>query len=171
MDGNTARQILILGAQRDHEASAIAAIVWMTWDTLINLGDEIDYLWTGHAKWVQWIYAFIRYAPIIHGGVVLSHYNTTGNSPSRCRALIAYELSFLELLTIAVEIILVIRVFVLYKQNRVLKAFIIIAFAAEIICMMVFISFVIKGQTFTSDCLAATSPRIFIGYWSVMSSL
>ncbi|EKM49218.1 uncharacterized protein PHACADRAFT_214457 [Phanerochaete carnosa HHB-10118-sp] len=60
-------------------------------------------------------------------------------------------------------------VFVLYKQNRVLKAFIIIAFAAEIICMMVFISFVIKGQTFTSDCLAATSPRIFIGYW--LSSL
>lgn len=41
--------------------------------------------------------------------IVLSHYGTTGNSASRCRALIAYELSFLELLTIAVEIILVIR--------------------------------------------------------------
>ena len=40
---------------------------------------------------------------------VLSHYGSTGNPPSRCRAYIAYELSFLELLTIAVEIILVIR--------------------------------------------------------------
>lgn len=101
--------------------------------------------------------------------------------------MIAYELSFLELLTIAVEIILAIRgapchfadlpmltcetVFVLYKQNRVLKAFIIVAFTAEIISMMVLISFVIKGQTFTPDCLAATSPRIFIGYWSVLPCL
>lgn len=154
----------------------------MTWDTLINLGDEVEYLWKGHTKWVQWMYAFIRYAPIVHGGyalppfigtstwwgacsIVLSHYNSTGNPAWRCRAYIAYELSFLELLTICVEIVLMIRVFVLYKQNRFLKAFIITAFIAEIICMMVLISFVAKDQTFTSDCLAATSPRIFVGYW------
>ncbi|GJE92107.1 hypothetical protein PsYK624_082600 [Phanerochaete sordida] len=160
-----AHQILVLGAQRDHEASSIAAIAWMTWDTLINLGDEVEYLWKGHAKWVQWVYAFIRYAPIVHGGVVLSHYSSKNNPPDRCRGYIAYELAFLELLTIAVEIVLMIRVFVLYKQNRFLKAFIITAFIAEIICMMVLISFVAKGQTFTSDCLAATSPRVFVGYW------
>lgn len=169
MDDAFARQIAILSAKRDHEACAIAAIVWMIWDTIINWEDEVRYLWRGHARWVQWMYAFIRYAPIIHGGYVLSHYNTTGNPPARCRAYIAYELSFLELLTIAVEIILVIRVFVLYKQNRILKAAIIAAFVAEIICMMVLVSFVIKGQTFTDDCIAATSPRIFIAYW--LSSL
>lgn len=64
-----------------------------------------------------------------------------------------------------------VAVFVLYKQNRILKAIIITAFVAEVICMMVLVSFVIRGQTFTPDCLAATSPRIFVGYWWVPSIL
>ena len=56
-------------------------------------------------------------------------------------------------------------VFVLYKQNRILKAIILAAFAAEVCGMIILVSFVIRGQTFTDDCIAATSPRIFIPYW------
>ena len=56
-------------------------------------------------------------------------------------------------------------VFALYKQDPVIKAVIIAAFAAEIMAMTILVSFVIREQTFAPDCIAATSPRIFIAYW------
>ena len=61
--------------------------------------------------------------------------------------------------------LILIIVFVLYKQNTALKAFILTAFAVEVVGMMVLVSFVIEEQTFVSNCIAATSPRIFVGYW------
>ena len=91
----------------------------------------------------------------------------------------------MEALTIAVEVILMIRgqfspfrvtsiephklglVFVLYKQNRILRAVILVAFAAEVVSMIVTISFVIKGQHYTDDCIGDASPEIFVGYWCV----
>ncbi|KIP08568.1 hypothetical protein PHLGIDRAFT_376883 [Phlebiopsis gigantea 11061_1 CR5-6] len=143
-------------------------MAWMTWDTIINLADEVDYLWRGDVSWVKWIYTFIRYAPILHAGIVINHYGTKGNSSSTCKAYIAYELAFLEALTMAVEVILMIRVFVLYKLNQILRVVILVAFLAEVVSMIVTISFVIIGQHYTDDCIGDASPEIFVGYWCVL---
>lgn len=41
------------------------------------------------------------------------------------------------------------------------------AFAAEVITMVTVLALMIPKQTFTPDCLVASSPRIFIAYWQV----
>lgn len=170
----------------------------------VSTHSELHHTWRGHATWVKWIYAFIRYSPAIHGRWAVScchiwacssSYADRARSAlffaekpgSKCHALIAYELSYFELLTLTVEIVLVARgkflidlhrasylsacdviVSALYKHNKTLNTIILVTFAAEVVCMMVLVSFVIKEQTFTADCLVATSPREFVGYWWVV---
>ena len=58
---------------------------------------------------------------------------------------------------------------VLYKQNRVLKGIILAAFMSEVTAMLILISFVIKGQHYTDDCIGDASPEIFVAYWYVQS--
>lgn len=101
--------------------------------------------------------------------------------PSSCRAYVTYKWFGLEVLTICVESILVIRgkilrsairdaslsvtVIALYKQQKVLWTIIVSAFIVEVACMIVILSLVTQEQDFTEECHTSTSPPIFMAYW------
>ncbi|KIP08571.1 hypothetical protein PHLGIDRAFT_377084 [Phlebiopsis gigantea 11061_1 CR5-6] len=149
--------------------STVCATAWILWDTGIHFDVEIECIWQRPASWVKWAYAFIRYAPILHGGALLTLNSNAQFSASGCRGWIYEQLIFEELLTIAVECVLVVRLYVLYNQNKYILWAILLAFIAEVAVMVVSLPIVLPKMSFRPDCLVTSVPGFFAAPW--LSSL
>jgi len=148
---------------------AVAAEMWMIYDTLLNFDNEIQFIWRRPNSWVKWVYAFVRYVPLLNGGGVLALSADKTYPASGCRTWIIDQLVVMEVLTIVVEAILVMRLYALYNQNKAMLIVILVAFLAEITLMIVTLGIVIPNQTFSPSCLAEKSPGIYMMFW--LSSL
>ncbi|KIP08572.1 hypothetical protein PHLGIDRAFT_377107 [Phlebiopsis gigantea 11061_1 CR5-6] len=141
------------------------ATVWLVWDAIIHFDVEVDCIWKRPKSWVKWAYVFVRYTPILHGGALFTLTSKARFSTSGCRGWVYEQLIFVEMLTVVVEGILVMRLYVLYNHNKIILWMIILAFIAEITLMVVCLSVVLPKMTFTPDCLVAHAPGLFIIYW------
>ncbi|KIP08570.1 hypothetical protein PHLGIDRAFT_377029 [Phlebiopsis gigantea 11061_1 CR5-6] len=148
---------------------AVSAVMWMLYDTAIHFDAEVEYIWRRPTTWVKWAYAFVRYVPILNGGAVLALTADRNYSASGCRGWIIDQLVVIELVTVVVEVILVLRVYAIYNHSKVILSMIVLGFISEVALMVTTLVLVIPKQTFTPDCLVAESPRIYIVYW--LSSL
>ncbi|GJE98011.1 hypothetical protein PsYK624_142330 [Phanerochaete sordida] len=146
---------------------AAGVVTWLVWDTVIHLDVEIDSIWRRPRTWVKFLYFFIRYTPIIHTlALVIALGHNHRYSDATCKGWIFYELIYMEVLTLAVEIVLVMRLYALYNANQLVLWAIILAFAAEVAVMVVCLCIVLPGMTFTPACLVAHADGIFVAYWA-----
>lgn len=53
----------------------------------------------------------------------------------------------------------------MYNQNKIIAGLIALGFVAEVALMVTTLALVIPEQTFTPDCLVASSPGIYMAYW------
>lgn len=106
-------------------------------------------------------------------------------SVSGCRGWLYYELIFAEVLTLAVEVILVMRcesqfqpvsaradddlsriqVYVLYSHNKIILGAIVLAMLAEVTIMAVMLGITLPRLVFKSNCIIISDPGIFVGFW------
>ncbi|OBZ77852.1 hypothetical protein A0H81_02424 [Grifola frondosa] len=121
---------IFVAAARDDSYAGVAALTFLTWDVLIHLADEVKYIWHGRNGWMKWIYLFIRHMPIFAQGSTGVHFNSTG-----CRDWIIYQAAVMEAITLAVEIVLIIRVYALYNRNKLVLTIILLLFVMEVTTM------------------------------------
>ena len=57
----------------------------------------------------------------------------------------------------------------MYNESKAVLTLIALFFISEIALMVTTLILVIPTQTFTSDCLVASSPRIYIAYWCAIA--
>ncbi|EKM60668.1 uncharacterized protein PHACADRAFT_203825 [Phanerochaete carnosa HHB-10118-sp] len=148
---------------------AVSAVMWMLYDTAIHFDVEVDCIWRRPQTWVKYAYAFVRYIPILNGGAVLTLTADRTYPSSGCRGWIIDQLVVIECVTVVVEMILIIRVYAMYNRSKIIASIIVLGFAAEVALMVTTLALVIPKQTFTPDCLVASSPGIYMAYW--LSSL
>ncbi|KAJ3534955.1 hypothetical protein NM688_g7048 [Phlebia brevispora] len=141
--------------------SCFAAMIWIAYDVIIHL--DIECIWR-QRSWVQWLYIFIRYAPILHE-TVLHPLLTVQFSIKACRSFIAYQFGFMLALTILVDAVLLMRVFALYNENRFIARLLVTLYVVQNVVSIVLLAIVVPRQTFTSSCEIESSPRIFVAYW------
>ncbi|KAH9852531.1 hypothetical protein C2E23DRAFT_186884 [Lenzites betulinus] len=148
---------------------ACAATAFLVWDALINLDQEVEYIWKGPSSWVKWTYVVIRHAPYLIQGSVLTLVGRAGHvwHNKQCEAWIAYQLVGIEVLTIAVEVVLMIRVYAMYNRNRSVLTLVLVFFAAEITAMWTILGISIPQITFTPQCLITSTPKVFPTYWTI----
>ncbi|GJE98013.1 hypothetical protein PsYK624_142350 [Phanerochaete sordida] len=148
---------------------AVSAVMWMLYDTAIHFDVEVDCIWRRPTTWVKYAYAFVRYVPILNGGAVLALTANLTYPPAGCRGWIIDQLVVIECVTVAVELVLMLRVYAMYNRNKIVGALVGGGFAAEAALMGTTLALVVPRQTFTPDCLVASSPGIYMAYW--LSSL
>ncbi|OCH93363.1 hypothetical protein OBBRIDRAFT_790388 [Obba rivulosa] len=153
--------------------AGVAAFTFIAYDTLIHLPDEIHYIWQAPNTWVNWAYLFIRYVPIFAEGSLITiitsdstgiHFTTRG-----CRDWVIYQGAVVEAITIAVEVILVLRVYALYGRSQLMLAILGALFIGEVAVMINALCHTIPRMTFTPQCIITGAPSIFMSYW--LSSL
>ncbi|KAI0646399.1 hypothetical protein C8Q79DRAFT_667524 [Trametes meyenii] len=148
---------------------ACAATAFLVWDTLINLDREVEYIWSGPNSWVKWTFLLIRHIPYLIQGSVLTLVALSGHvwQPRQCRAWIIYQLVAIEALIIAVEVVLIVRIYAMYSRNRAVLLLVLTLFCAEIGAMCTVLAISIPKITFTTQCLITSTPALFPTYWTI----
>lgn len=99
----------------------VASVALYTYDYLLTLGMELEYIWQGSWNFLKVLYILQRYLPFFDTGtLVLYHHFVSNPSPSRCHYV--YLISgwtFLASMAIS-EIILSFRVWVIWQRSKVL---------------------------------------------------
>ncbi|PCH35513.1 hypothetical protein WOLCODRAFT_166301 [Wolfiporia cocos MD-104 SS10] len=151
--------------------SLCAAFTFILYDTVLNIADEVEYIWKGPRSWTKWAYAFIRHMPYLAQGgmtVLFAHmYSTHLWTQKQCVAWWVYQASVFEGLLIAVEGVFILRICALYSYHRVLTSGILVLYFVEIAAMITVLAVATPVMQFNPECLIVKTPPIFATYWII----
>ncbi|KZT10321.1 uncharacterized protein LAESUDRAFT_673025 [Laetiporus sulphureus 93-53] len=150
---------------------------FLVYDTLIHMGDEVEYIWRGRRSWIKYAYAFIRHVPYL-AEVGLLEMIAPSHSQSahpwrteQCRIWLIFQLTLNETLTVIVEAVLIARIYAMFKDNMLIVATVLTLYLAEIISMITVIALSIpKMEISTSACLIIRTPPVWTSYWIISLS-
>ncbi|CAL1708755.1 unnamed protein product [Somion occarium] len=149
--------------------SNIAALAFLFWDMLINLSDEIEYMWRARNTWVKWAYLYIRHFPIF--GIASMVILNTGVgiagrfTPRQCIGWLVVQGCILLSVVLLVDAILILRIYVLFARNRALLVTLVIAFVIEASSTIICSALAVPRMTLGSKCLILKAPRVYTGNW------
>ncbi|PCH44917.1 hypothetical protein WOLCODRAFT_77953, partial [Wolfiporia cocos MD-104 SS10] len=149
---------------------ATGALTVAMYDMLLNLADEVRSV-LGQRSWIKWTYVFIRHFPWLAQGSIVAllgeFYNQHNWTPSQCRDWIIYEFTVNEALTVAVEAVLIMRIYAMFNNNKAITAIVWALYAAEIITMIIVLAICIPRMVFTDQCTIIYTPTLFTSYWII----
>lgn len=139
---------------------------------MVNLADEIEYIWTGRCSWIRWAYVFVRHFPYLAQISILaliadSLWGSSMHNPIQCRDLLIYELSVNEALTIIVEAVLIIRIYAMFNCDTRILTVVLILYVGEISAMVTVLAISIPRMEFTTGCIITYAPSVFTSYWMI----
>ncbi|KAJ3553304.1 hypothetical protein NM688_g3686 [Phlebia brevispora] len=164
-----ASQDAILSDRQAVSWAATAALTWMAWDTIIHWDAEMECIWQRPKSWVKVAYIIVRYLPIFNMGATATMNMPIHFSSAGCLGWVVDQLVFMEIVTIVVEVILVMRLYILYNRNKVILWTIVILFAVEIAVMISALAVSLPKITFEGHCYVLSAPSFYAAYW--MASL
>ncbi|CAL1708757.1 unnamed protein product [Somion occarium] len=149
--------------------TVVAALTFLFWDMLINLSDEIHYIWRARNTWVKWSYLYVRHFPIfgigstmvLNAGVSVAERFT----PRQCIGWLVVQGYTLLSVVLLVDAILILRIYVLFARNRALLVTLLIAFAIETSSMIICAVLAIPKMVVASECLILKTPAVYAGSW------
>jgi len=154
--------------------SEVAAVTILTYDILINFGDEVELIWKNTWTPAKWMYIVARYVPWLFQLALLAIEidGTTGLffSESQCSQWQIVQAVILQLIITTVDIILMTRVYALYNRSTPLISILIFLFIGEISYLSYLLSIVTPQLEFNSECFVTKSPEVFIAYWIISLS-
>ncbi|RPD65625.1 hypothetical protein L226DRAFT_237225 [Lentinus tigrinus ALCF2SS1-7] len=146
--------------------AGVASLSFVLYDILLNLGDEIELIWTGPACWARLLYLVVRYVPlcVLCSLIMLIVHGITW-TPERCLIMVVYQNVAIQSLTLAVELILLSRVYAMYNRNRILLLSLAAFLVAEVGSMIGILSITTPKFRMSEGCVVAHTPRLFSFYW------
>jgi len=153
---------------------AASATSFLIYDTILQMEDEVTYIWSQKNSYVKWAYMFIRHVPYLAqisiGALVADSLFDQAWNPDQCRRVIIYQFAVIEALTIAIEIVLILRINAMFNGNRIIIAMVLLLFFMEIFGMIAILAISIPKMQITSKCMVIYTPPIFTSYWIVSLS-
>ncbi|CAL1714415.1 unnamed protein product [Somion occarium] len=145
--------------------SVCACITVMIWDILINLSEEIKYIWCARSTWTKWCYIYIRYSPIFAVGMTLvnitSPFTGLTLSATQCRALVLSCELALDTMIWVVDATLIARVYAIYNRSQVILRMLLFLLASEAVVMVVAQVIVVPKMAVSEICLTFNCLRNF----------
>ncbi|KAF9452727.1 hypothetical protein P691DRAFT_803449 [Macrolepiota fuliginosa MF-IS2] len=157
------------GAQAVNRSS-IAALAFLVWDILITFDDEVNYIWPRSWNYTKCVYFFVRYVPVLVEMSILCigteltplfHF-----TPHDCFIWQVYQAVAVTLIIMAVDTILILRVYALYNNSPVISNVLRCAFVAEIIGMIIGMVLAVPDIRYNDVCLVTHVPKT-LGLWLV----
>lgn len=116
------REYEVVAAIRSIHSHSIASLVVLLWDFLLTMDDEVGRIWPMKKGRFKWLYMFLRYIPLstqIFHQIVLPHF--FGNdtiSPLACTLWHVYMIVLIQVINVALELVLALRVAALFGGHR-----------------------------------------------------
>jgi len=135
---------------------AVASFVWVLYDHLITLEEEVELIWKGERSFPNLLYLANRYYTLITFSIIIGFMFSESNSNTTCRVFLQFERVLATILVVNVDLILAFRVWVLYERRRRLLYFFAVCLLLEMLTMLVMLSVPVKylnGFTHVGDIL------------------
>ncbi|KAI0640949.1 hypothetical protein C8Q79DRAFT_920383 [Trametes meyenii] len=159
------------GDTRSVSHSAVACATLITWDVLITFSEEVDFIW--RRKWTATTYMYImaRYIPwmVLLALLPVSVNGSTGLkfTSGQCDAWQFVQGILMQVTITTVDVILITRVYALYRRSLILLQILVGLFAAE----FAFLCYVLVSSNprivHEDECFVTSSPTFFKYYWIV----
>ncbi|CAK5281741.1 unnamed protein product [Mycena citricolor] len=149
----------------DLHKTAVAALAFYVWEYLITFDDEVRYIWTKPRKWVKFVFVFLRYFPfaLILSNRILTDkvFNGATISYAALRAWYVAQVAVAHLAMTGVEIIMMTRVYALYRNNRWIGWGFVLLWIAETVVVLVGLFVTLPGLHFKPELMATSVPHSF----------
>ncbi|KDQ52591.1 hypothetical protein JAAARDRAFT_40199 [Jaapia argillacea MUCL 33604] len=120
--------------------STISSIAFLLWDCCITLDQEVEFIWRQpRGSILKWAFLFARYFTFfILAAIIFQALSVLGHThlPLSCKSWFVMESVSTQLLSISVEIILMLRVYGLYGQSRVIGGWLCALLGLEILTLI-----------------------------------
>ncbi|KAJ3533508.1 hypothetical protein NMY22_g7306 [Coprinellus aureogranulatus] len=142
--------------------SYASAISFLIYDILLTLPDEVQFVWPMRPSFTKAAFFFIRYFPPLLGLSTQFYGAPLPNqySDRACYVWNVYQGLGLILTIVAVDYILILRVFAMYPRNTPIRATTALLYASEIVTMSVGFGIGIPQLRFDDRCVTHDSPPI-----------
>ncbi|KAJ7577254.1 hypothetical protein C8J56DRAFT_971436 [Mycena floridula] len=145
------------------ERSSVSALALLLYDILLSSDEEVQLIWPKPLSLTKLLYFFVRYCPllvqisVLFVGTDLSpqfHF-----TPHDCYIWQAYQGAANLCIAIAVDYILILRVFALYLDNTVIRWVIGISWFGELFAMALGLGLAVPKITYDDICLTNYIPE------------
>ncbi|EIN06716.1 hypothetical protein PUNSTDRAFT_145229 [Punctularia strigosozonata HHB-11173 SS5] len=151
--------------------SALAALVFLVWDILITMDDEIKFMWFKNWSYTKALYFFVRYfavmvqvSTLLVGTELTPQFHFTSHD---CFIWQVWQGAAAIALEMAVDIVLILRLYAMYGRNRTVGIVIVAAFVVEVIGMAVSLALALPLITYDHICTVTSAPpalAIYAGF-------
>ncbi|KAI0692558.1 hypothetical protein BC835DRAFT_1416486 [Cytidiella melzeri] len=141
----------------DVSHSRIAALCFLVWDIIISTDQEVEHIWQTPFQPLKLVYIFTRYYSVI----VLIVLNLGVLS---CSGWVMVEAVSAVLLEIAVEILLMLRIYALYTGNMRPFVALVPSFIAQVVIMITSLSYSLPRIMTSPHCIETTFPVTIVAY-------
>ncbi|KAJ6610711.1 hypothetical protein B0H10DRAFT_2059213 [Mycena sp. CBHHK59/15] len=132
-----AELIQLIADARTTNGMALAGFMIIVADHIATLKDEVQLIWKSRLCLSNFLYIWIRYFTLLAISIDLSFMLREVKSDHTCRTFLLTQMATSTLIVVTVDVILVLRVWILYGKSRALLYFLIPLIAAEIMVMFV----------------------------------
>ncbi|KAJ8586366.1 hypothetical protein M405DRAFT_935433 [Rhizopogon salebrosus TDB-379] len=155
--------------------NACATLAVMLWDWVIGLPDETHLIWRRpRSSWVKWLFLFFRY-----GGLMAQVFNLlfvmrmeTYKPINRatCERWISYQAVAVEAFLVAVDSLLILRVYAIWSRSRRVLGVLGTLVILEACSMAVSASIIVPDSAMNELCLFRKTPRA-AAYFGIVALL
>ncbi|KAJ3977589.1 hypothetical protein EV361DRAFT_877884 [Lentinula raphanica] len=160
----------------DLESSTAAALIFLTWEILITLDDEVEFIWSKpRHSWIKWAFLFARYGALslLLAGRVLEGivtYSTMHLDTNGIRLWFAFQGLLAFSIMAGAEIVMMVRVYALYNRNKWVRYGFITLMLAELFTALLGFGLTFPPPSFNPQLIITTTPGSF-EYFSISTMI
>ncbi|KAF7315219.1 hypothetical protein MIND_00036300 [Mycena indigotica] len=149
--------------------SSLAALTWLLYDIFLTFEDEVKYVWPKPWSIIKAVFYFIRYVPLFVQLSIL-----TIGSPEltpgfhfthhACFIWQVYQVTATITIFVAVDYVLILRVYALYHNNPLIRKIVLVAFATEVVLMVTGLVLSLPTIQFDELCVVSHASTILLLY-------
>ncbi|KAF9458736.1 hypothetical protein BDZ94DRAFT_1269926 [Collybia nuda] len=148
--------------------SSMGALTFTVFEIILSIDEEVEQIWRKPWTNLKRLYLIIRIISLgsqfISTGITLSSPREATHSLRDCRMLAGFQGASSQVLMMAVQVILVLRVQALYYENTSLKYTLYGLFFAEVVAMTLLFALSMPGILYGSHCVITSFPGIASGF-------
>ncbi|RPD65646.1 hypothetical protein L226DRAFT_567147 [Lentinus tigrinus ALCF2SS1-7] len=154
---------------RQSTCGVVAALTWLSWDWIICIGDETQLIWQRSNGWFRWLYVFIRYVPWLGAIATFSWLWIVQQrkTAETCNTMALVEAILVGCVIVGEEVVLLVRVHILYDRRPAILRPLLVLFAACVIATMIGMYFTAVQVGYNDLCLITTKSNAMLGVWLI----
>ncbi|KAI0711144.1 hypothetical protein C8T65DRAFT_829462 [Cerioporus squamosus] len=151
---------------RQSASWVVAAIAWLSWNWVICIGDEVQYIWRRPNGWFNWLYVFIRYVPLLGEIALFSWlYVVEPKTAVTCDKMALVEGLLVGCVIIGEEVVLLVRVHILFNRSRAVLRALLVLFVACTLATLIGMYFTAVQVQYDDLCLITSGTNAMLAVW------